>query len=65
MVPMNFLLIIKKVFFTNDVHGIDLLTSAGYYAIFNPWDGHKSKVMNGAPVPIKKIIVKISEKQHK
>jgi len=50
------------VYFTNDVHGIDLLTKAGCYAIFNPWDGHKPKAMNGTPAPVKKVIVKINEK---
>lgn len=50
------------IFFTNQVHGLDLLTRAGQFAIFFPWDGHKPKAMNGTAAPVKKIIVKIKEK---
>lgn len=49
-------------FYTNDVHGLDLLTKAGWYAIFFPWDGHKPKAMNKVSAPVKKVIVKICEK---
>lgn len=49
------------VFFTNDVKGIQFAAKDGEYLIFNPWDAHKPKAMNGSPAPIKKVIVKIKE----
>ena len=38
-----------------------VVTGAGQYLIFNPWDAHKPKAANGEPAPIKKVIVKIKE----
>ena len=38
-----------------------MVTGAGQYLIFNPWDAHKPKAANGEPAPIKKVIVKIKE----
>ena len=49
-------------FYENDVKGISMLTTKDFYCIFQPQDGHKPKVMNGTPAPIKKVIVKIKEK---
>lgn len=51
------------IFFENDVEGIDLVTKAGYFVIFQPQDGHKPKVMNKVPTTVKKIVVKILEKE--
>ncbi|NLZ81950.1 MAG: DUF386 domain-containing protein [Clostridiales bacterium] len=51
------------IFFENDVKGIDLVTKAGYFAIFMPQDGHKPKVMNKVPTTVKKLVVKILEKE--
>ena len=41
--------------------GLRVVTGAGQYLIFNPWDAHKPKAANGEPAPIKKVIVKIKE----
>lgn len=49
------------VFFENTTPGLRVVTGAGQYLIFNPWDAHKPKAANGEPVPIKKVIVKIKE----
>ena len=50
------------VFYDNANPGLQVVVKAGQYMIFNPWDGHKPKAANGEPAPIKKVIVKISEK---
>ena len=49
------------VFFENTTEGLQVVVKAGQYLIFNPWDAHKPKSANGAPAPIKKVIVKIKE----
>ena len=49
------------VFFENTTDGLQVVVKAGQYLIFNPWDAHKPKSANGAPAPIKKVIVKIKE----
>ena len=49
------------VFFENTTEGLQVVVKAGQYLIFNPWDAHKPKAANGAPAPIKKVIVKIKE----
>lgn len=49
------------IFFNNDIRGLDLVVTAGHFAIFNPWDGHKPKAMNKVPSAVKKIVVKIKE----
>ena len=49
------------VFFENTTDGLQVVVKAGQYLIFNPWDAHKPKAANGAPAPIKKVIVKIKE----
>ena len=49
------------VFFENTTPGLQIVTKAGQYLIFNPWDAHKPKAANGEPAPIKKVIVKIKE----
>lgn len=41
--------------------GLKVVVRAGEFMIFNPWDGHKPKAADGAPAPIKKVIVKIKE----
>ena len=46
------------VFFENTTPGLRVVTGAGQYLIFNPWDAHKPKAANGEPAPIKKVIVK-------
>lgn len=51
------------IFFENDVEGMNLVTKAGYFAIFQPQDGHKPKVMNKVPSTVKKLVVKILEKE--
>ncbi|MEG0368725.1 MAG: YhcH/YjgK/YiaL family protein [Hungatella sp.] len=48
--------------FDNANPGLGVVVEAGQFMIFNPWDGHKPKAANGAPAPIKKVIVKIKEK---
>ena len=48
-------------FFENTTDGLQVVVKAGQYLIFNPWDAHKPKAANGAPAPIKKVIVKIKE----
>lgn len=49
------------VFFDNQNPGLQVVVRGGEFMIFNPWDGHKPKATDGAPAPIKKIIVKIKE----
>ena len=49
------------VLFENTTPGLQVVTGAGQYLIFNPWDAHKPKAANGEPAPIKKVIVKIKE----
>ena len=53
------------VFFENTTDGLQVLDNAlwmlVHHLIFNPWDAHKPKSANGAPAPIKKVIVKIKE----
>lgn len=51
------------IFFENDVRGMDLVTTAGHFAIFQPQDGHKPKVMNKVPSKVKKLVVKILEEE--
>lgn len=43
--------------------GLRVVVREGEYMIFNPWDAHKPKVCHGQPAPIKKVIVKIKEKE--
>lgn len=49
-------------FYTNDIRGIDFPTNAGWYCIFMPQDAHKPKPMNGVPVHVKKVVVKVKMK---
>ena len=49
-------------FYTNDIRGIDFPTNAGWYCIFLPQDAHKPKPMNGVPVHVKKVVVKVKMK---
>ncbi len=48
--------------FDNSNPGLQVVTNAGEYMIFFPWDGHKPKAANGEPAEIKKVVVKILEK---
>lgn len=48
--------------YDNSVRGLDVPVKAGQFAIFQPQDGHKPKVADQSPAPIKKVIVKILER---
>lgn len=50
------------VFYDNSNPGLQIVTGAGEFLIFNPWDGHKPKAMAGEPCEVKKVVVKINEK---
>lgn len=50
------------VLFDNSNPGLKVVANAGDFMIFNPWDGHKPKAMNGEPCEVKKVVVKINEK---
>ncbi len=50
------------VFYDNSNPGLQVVTGAGEFLIFNPWDGHKPKAMAGEPCEVKKVVVKICEK---
>lgn len=48
--------------YDDSVKGVQMKLTAGEFAIFFPWDGHKPKAaVNDVPSPVQKIVIKINE----
>lgn len=47
--------------FDNSNPGLKVVTGAGQFMIFQPWDGHKPKAADSKPSYVKKVVVKIKE----